>query len=96
MARKQYDDDDGRQIADMSGVDVTMFGFASGSRFRKKKKTKEDKDREDKLQKEVLTLTKRETRVMMFRAMFVSLLIGLAFVAVAALFILFAIYVWFR
>ena len=96
MARKKYNDDDGRQVADVSEVDVTMFGFATTRLIRKKKKTEKEKAREDKLAKEVLTLTKRETRRLTFRAMWISLLIGLVFVVLAGLLLLFMQYVWFR
>ena len=90
---KKYDDDDGRQIADMSHVDSSLGGFST-ARLNKRKK-KKDGDKEDE-GPEVPPLTRRETKALMFRAMWTSLLIALVFIALAAIFLLFAVYVWFR
>ena len=96
MAKKQYDDDDGRLIADMSGVDSSLYTYSTIRKVKKKKKAEEIDKKNDPLHHEELVLTKRETRSMMFHAMLSSLLIGLVFVVLAALFLLFAVFVWFR
>ena len=97
MKKKQYDDDDGRQIANMSDVQINTFGFGyTPKRRRPGVPFQENKKQNQNEHVNVTPLTKKETRFMMFRAMFAALGIAMIFIAGAALFILFCIYVWFR
>jgi len=97
MKKKKYDDDDGRKIADMSDVQINTFGFGyTPKRRRFNSPYHENKKPIQNQYANVAPLTKKETRVMMFRAMFVALGIAMIFIAGAALFILFCIYIWFR
>lgn len=96
MAKKEYDDDDGRQIADMSGVDNSLYTYSTIRKVKKKKKEENPEKKNDSVHREELVLTKKETRAMMFHAMWSSLLIGLVFVVLAAIFLLFAVFIWFR
>ena len=97
MKKKQYDDDDGRKIADMSDVQINTFGFGYTPKRRRFATVVPEK----KVQKQneyanIAPLTKKETRFMMVRAMLAALGIAMIFIAGAALFILFCIYIWFR
>ncbi len=97
MKKKQYDDDDGRKIADMSGVSSNLMAFWFVPKHRRSRIPKhmlKEEGRQEQIQ--LPPPTKAESRAMMFRAMFASLLIALVFIAGAALFILFCIYIWFR
>lgn len=95
---KQYDDDDGRKIADMSGVTTSLLDIWFVPK-RRRHHTLKPIQKEEKQQGEYIPLpppTKAESRAMMFQAMFASLLIALVFIAGAALFILFCIHIWFK
>lgn len=96
MKKKQYDDDDGRVIADMSDVHITPFGF--GYMPRRKRLTPPQKTiiKETPEYQVPETLSKKETRAMMFRAMLMALGVAMIFIVGAALFILFCIHIWFR
>lgn len=96
MKNKHYDDD-GRKIADMSDINVTTFGFGYNPRQQRNTK-KEPAVREASVDSSAnpQPLTKEETRFMMFRAMLSGMAIALVFIALAAIFLLFCIYVWFR
>ena len=96
MVKKKFEDDDGRQIADMSGVDASLYTYSTIRKARKKKSVEDPSKKDDPLRREELTLTKRETRSMMFHAMWSSFLIGLIFVVLAAIFLLFAVFIWFK
>jgi len=96
MVKKSYNDDDGRQIADMSGIDSSLYSYSTVRKATRKKKDDDSSQKTDSVKREELTLTKKETRAMMFHAMWSSFLIGLVFVALAAVFLLFAVFVWFR
>lgn len=86
MARKkkQYDDDDGRVIANMN-VDG-MPWFLSDA-LKRRSKTDAQNDFSD--------LTKEESRELVKGAVKAGLLIAGIFVLAALLFILFCIYIWF-
>lgn len=97
MKKKQYDDDDGRQIANMSDVQINSFGFGYTPKRRRFPKAVPDTKNQNQYEyANVAPLTKKETRFMMFRAMLAALGIAMIFIAGAALFILFCIYIWFR
>lgn len=91
MKKKQYDDDDGRQIADMS--------FTHRSYVEKSERgVNPDQVRasENRAEEALSRLSKRETWGIIFEALKAGLLISLIFVGGAALLILFCIYVWFK
>ena len=97
MKKKQYEDDDGRQIADMSGVRSNLMAFWFVPKHRRSRIPKHMLREESKQEQvDLPPITKAESRAMMFQAMFASLLIALVFIAGAALFILFCIYIWFK
>ncbi len=97
MKKKQYDDDDGRQIANMSDVQINTFGFGYIPKRRRPGVTYQETKKPNKNEHaNVAPLTKKETRFMMLQAMLAALGIAMIFIAGAALFILFCIYIWFR
>jgi len=97
MKKKQYDDDDGRKIADMSDVNVTAFGFDYNPKRRRSNKKAPAVHETTVIDRaNAQPLTKEETRSMMFTAMLSGMGIALVFIVLAALFVLFCIYVWFR
>ncbi len=72
--RKVYDDDDGRTIADMSGVSVPgMFGHRPPARPKKD-------DRQEEAEGEHLDLTRRESLMYILGTMKAALLIGLVYI----------------
>lgn len=95
MNSKKYDDDDGRRIADMSNTyGINYLGFF-GIRRRLSGKKKKIAETSEPTIKEP-PLTKRETRKIMFNALLGGLAIGSVFVVLAAIFILFCVFVWFK
>lgn len=81
--KKQYDDDDGRVIANMN-VDGMPWFLSDAIKNRG---SDPDNDLSD--------LTKEESRELMKGAVKAGLLIASIFVLAALLFILFCLYVWF-
>ncbi len=73
MGRKIYDDDDGRTIADMSGIDG---GFSNP--FGNKKKPVNEPQKENPQSDPIMT--KKETMWYVFGALKAALLIGGAFI----------------
>lgn len=94
MKKKQYDDDDGRKIADMSDININTLGFGYVPRRRRLSVSKPENNENIKYP-DFVPLTKEETRFMMFKAMLAALGIAMVFIIGAALFILFCIYIWF-
>lgn len=88
MGRKIYDDDDGRTIADMSGIDG---GFSNP--FGKKKKSADQSDQKENPNSEPI-MTKKETMWYVFGALKAALLIGGAFIAGLGLLIWLMLAVW--
>lgn len=86
--KKIYDDDDGRTIADMSGVGApaSMLGA-----FGKKKPVQDEADSEQKPQ---LDLTHQERRMYIFGALGAALLIAGAFIVGLGLVILLLLLLW--
>ena len=74
MGRKIYDDDDGRTIADMSGIDG---GFSNP--FGNKKRKPENPDQKQSPHNEPI-MTKKETMWYVFGALKAALLIAGAFI----------------
>jgi hypothetical protein len=82
--RKRSFKDDGRRIADMSGIDHAYYG--AGSRKCLPGKTAEEGP----------LLSKAGSRALTLYALLAALTVAGIFLIVFALFILFCIYVWFR
>ena len=82
MGRKIYDDDDGRTVADMSGIDG---GFSNP--FGKKKKPAQDPDQTKNLHHEPI-MNKKEEFWYIMGALKAALLIGGAFIVGLGLVIL--------
>lgn len=96
MKVKKYDDDDGRQIVDMSSTyDFTYTTGMFGIRKRSKK-TRKVTETTERVAVNQPPLTKRETRKLMVNALLGGLAIGFVFVIVALIFILFCVFVWFK
>ncbi|MGI5877294.1 MAG: hypothetical protein ACOX7W_01660 [Christensenellales bacterium] len=92
MARKKYEDDDGRQIADMSGLDSAL----TGGRSRPIRREKAGQPGGGEEQPPVPPLSRKETFRLTVRMLLAALFIGGIFIAGAFLFILFCVHVWFR
>lgn len=87
MGRKIYDDDDGRTIADMSGIDG---GFSNS--FGKKKKPVNEPKKENPQSEPIMT--KKETMWYVFGALKAALLIAGAFILGLGLLIWLMLAVW--
>ena len=90
MARKQYDDDDGRTIADMSGVagaGPSLFGHLP------KRKAAPAQEMPD-LPSAESEFSREERRWYILGAMKAALLIGFAFIAGLGLVILLLMAIW--
>ena len=92
MKRKQYEDDDGRQIADMSGLNESWYSY----RIKKKPKKKMQSDDSEKTIENLPPLSKEDSKSLVFRAVGAGLLVGFIFIIGALLFILFCLFVWFK
>ena len=79
--RKQYDDDDGRVIANMNVDGMPWYVDAA--------RKKQDRSGAE------LDLTKEETRAVIWGAVKAGLLIGGVFILGALIFILFCLHIWF-
>ena len=88
MGRKIYDDDDGRTIADMSGIDG---GFSNP--FGRKKKPVQDSDQTKNPHHEPI-MTKKEEFWYIMGALKAALLIGGAFIVGLGLVILLMLTAW--
>lgn len=88
MARKQYDDDDGRTIADMSGVSApSLFGHLPKRKAAPEQELPDVPSMESEISKE-------ERRWYILGAMKAALLIGFAFIAGLGLVILLLMAIW--
>lgn len=92
---KQYDDDDGRRIADMSGMDDSLYGSGLFGRSPRRRKDT-DTDDPDQPKSQEPPLNRRETLSLIINAMGAGLIIGAIFIGAAFLFILFCVKVWFN
>lgn len=86
--KKQYDDDDGRTIADMSAL--TPGGGFKG--FAKNEKKQEEPEREERPWED--NFTKEERRMYMLGALKAALLIALVFIAGLGLVTAFLLFLW--
>jgi hypothetical protein len=94
MSKKKYNDDDGRQIVDMSGTDRSLYGDPLLGGFRKKQQHKP----EESVPSSPVSPPpdKKETWRLISYALRIALLIGLIFIVGGLIFILFCQYVWLR
>jgi len=92
MSKRRYEDDDGRQIADMSSVEMPNDPLLGGSLQNKKKMSRESNPDAP----EPPPLDKKETRRIALHALLAGLIIGLIFIGAAFIFLLFCRYVWLR
>lgn len=106
---KEYDDDDGRIVSDMSDLD-NYHGFRMGiirpnNRFitpkapKKKKRVAGDNEvdkEKDYLPEPEMELTKKERRQLALNAMLAALAVGGVFILALFLFIMFSLHIWFK
>ena len=95
MTKKVYDDDDGRTIADMSGLDFPGAFSFRGVRPKKPERGAEQSDLTDRpweAQKD--QFSRSERRMAILGALKAALLIGLAYLAGLALIIFLLIQLW--
>lgn len=92
MGKKEFADDDGRTISDMTFTEKTSWYENFAELTNRKDKTPKSKNvREAKIE-----LTKAETRSFIYSTVISALLIAGLFIGVFYLFILFCIHVWFQ
>ncbi len=103
MAKKVYDDDDGRTIVDMNVDGMPGFGPRLFPRRRKDKPKIDENGMEIVSDPKALPddsdqngLTKKEMRGAVFSAMLAGLVVALVFSAGLILFTLFCTDIWFR
>ena len=100
MARRQYDDDDGRRIADMNVDGMPWYDGSRKHLFRNNgNRERIGADFSDASSGQGIPsepLTKKETRSIILNALLAALAIGGIFIAVFALLILFCVFVWFK
>jgi len=99
--RKQYDDDDGRVIANMDVEGMPWnngYNRWTGGFFKKsyRKKIEQEMLRQQAEDPEQLVMTKRETRMLVLNAIAAVLLIDGVFAIAMFLFILFCVNVWLK
>lgn len=92
--KKEYDDDDGRTIANMN-VDG-MPWYRNTERAPQTPDEQGENGQNSGHSTEKITLSKKEGRAMMRGVLLAAFVAGAVFFGVIALFILFCIYVWFR
>lgn len=86
MGKRQYSDDDGRQIADLSGLEPSRLGWNKGAA--------EGEDRSKPRDTALSTLDAKETRGVVFGALTAGLLVGAIFIAGAAAVIGICLLIW--
>ena len=94
MKKKDFEDD-GRQIADMSGTYQSWYGLRMG-RDKPKKKTAPKSESDSSQQKIEPEPTKKEIRQVAANAILAAMLLGAVFIGAAFLFLLFCTKVWFK
>ncbi len=87
MKKKQYDDDDGRVIADMN---VEGMPWHTGIPRREKKRGPEEKEAERP------ELTGKEKRALIRGVLLASMSVAAIFAVVLTCFILFCVFVWLK
>lgn len=92
MSKKNFDEDDGRVVSDMSFTNQLHWYDSFISHRDKKKKG----PKKQSLAEANIVLTKTETKSYIFSALLAGLSVGLVFVGAFYLFILFCINIWFK
>ncbi len=88
---KQHDDDDGRVIFDMSGLnDISKPSLENLGEARKKP------NKSERRQRPYVEMSNSDARKAAFSATLAALLVAGVFIVGIGLFILFCVYVWFR
>ena len=93
MSKKNYEDDDGRTIADMSGIDRPPMLLPRIGKTKKQRQEPEE-DGEASQPRPEEQLTGDERRGFIFGALGATLLIAAIFVAAAAIAILLMTVIW--
>jgi len=92
MSKNEYDDDDGRIVADMHFTEqLHWYDSFSSNRDKKKKGIKKQS-----LADANIVLSKSETKSYIFSALLAGVTIALIFIGAFYLFIMFCIHIWFR
>ncbi len=94
MSKKIYDDDDGRTIADMSGIDRPPMLLPRLNGSKKKKITERPEDGETEQPRPEEQMSSDERRGYIFGALGAALLIGGIFVAAGAIVIFLLTVIW--
>ena len=100
IMRKNYDDDDGRTVADMSGVDnnSVLSGLFTGLNTSRHKKEKNKKDKllraTENIDQTESEQEKKTRRLYAFGAMRAGLLIGAVYLAAFAALIILLLLIW--
>ena len=89
MKKRDYDDDDGRTIVDMSEIETPPLFLPKFSRYKKGFRREESGDKDS-----AVNMTSSERRATVFAAIGASLLIVGVFAAAAAGLIAFLILIW--
>jgi len=92
MSKKEFEDDDGRIVSDMTFLEKTTWyeSFSALSNITKKEPKKQS------LHEANIQLTKKETKSYVFSALLAGLSIALVFIGSFYLFILFCLNIWFK
>ncbi|MFA5561700.1 MAG: hypothetical protein WDA00_03590 [Eubacteriales bacterium] len=95
--KKEYDDDDGRTIANMNVEGMPWYQKRAHDDTPADPQSPAGEGAGDAgADNQPITLTKTEGRAMMRGVLLAAFLVGAVFFGAIALFILFCIYVWFR
>lgn len=94
--KKQYDDDDGRTIANMNVEGMPWYHKENRDQTSLAGQDTGEKRHGSDSFGEKITLSAKEGRAMMRGVLLAAFLVGAIFFGVIAIFILFCIYVWFR
>lgn len=96
MARKQYDDDDGRVVANMRFTERNSWYETYSALNKKRKPEKKQKDDQVIQRPNGELMSKKETRSMVYSALLAALTVGLVFGGVFFAFIWFAVNIWLK
>ncbi len=90
--KKQYEDDDGRTVADMSGLAPGYYRERFGVSRKKREERKESRIPSEPSEAEIMP--KEDRRMYLFGAMGATLVIGLIFLGAAAVVIGLMVWLW--
>lgn len=92
--KKKYDDDDGRTIADMSGVDHSSIFFPQISDTSDSRKEHQESRTDDNRQREDNSFSKEDRRAYILGALSAALLIAAIFIVVFGILIWLLLAMW--